>query len=156
MWSRDNWLNRGLIADCCEYGYEISDSVYREEFCDKLCDYWLLSKDSALLTWCVVRKFQSLFISTFPSNYINLQECRWGDKVLLVETALSGEGRLMVPVTMCIYGLAIRRNNVSVEDIGTWVASAICSLLRCTHHKTLLCHTWLLCKQDRDGCSLTL
>jgi hypothetical protein len=71
------------MAGFCEYGYDISDSVYREEFCDKLCDYWLLSKDSALSTWCVVRQFQSLFISTFPSNYINLRnvggkiKCYW-------------------------------------------------------------------------------
>jgi len=30
---------RGLIEGCCVYGYEISDSVYREEFCDKLRYY---------------------------------------------------------------------------------------------------------------------
>jgi len=126
MWSKASSLNRNLIAACCEYGYEISDSVYREEFCDKLRDYWLLSRDSALSTWCVVRQFYGPFVSTFPSNYINLQECRWGEEVLLVETALSGEGRRMVPVTMGIYGLAIRRNNVSVQDIRTWVASALC------------------------------
>jgi len=57
MWSTASSLNRNLIAGCCEYGYEISDSVYREEFCDKLRDYWLLSRDSALSTWCVVRQF---------------------------------------------------------------------------------------------------
>jgi hypothetical protein len=34
-----------------------------------------------------------------------------GDKVLPVETALSGEGRRMVHVTTCIYGVAIQQNN---------------------------------------------
>ena len=56
--------------------------------------------------------------------------------MLLVVTAVSGEGRLMVQETKCIYGLAM-----SVQDIGTWVACALCWLLQCTHHKTLMCHT---------------
>jgi hypothetical protein len=142
MCIRATWLKRVRIADCCEHGNELPGSINREEFRDYLCDYQLLSKGSALSALCMVLKLRSIFISAFPSDYVNLQKRPGGMKCCWLKL-LSGQARRMVPVTQCIYGR--RRFGRTTCPFGAcpWVASPLCSLLQCAH-KTVLCDTCLL------------